>query len=96
VEAPICATQRAEPLKCFGSQPQGNLTCGKVSTERRSLSGIKPTEVGRTLRLCLHAQWLKRNPAQRERRNAGCEWSYLKDDAIDENTNAQPLWSKVF
>ncbi len=42
VEAPIstCTTERCEPLKCLGSQLQGKLTCGKLSTECSSLSGI--------------------------------------------------------
>jgi hypothetical protein len=34
-----CPAERAEPLKCLCGQLQGKLTCGKLSTERRSFSG---------------------------------------------------------
>jgi hypothetical protein len=39
--APIsaCPAESAEPLKCLSRQLQGKLTCGKLSTERRSFSG---------------------------------------------------------
>jgi hypothetical protein len=42
VETPIstCSAERVEPLKCLGGQLQGKLTCGNLSTERRSLSGV--------------------------------------------------------
>jgi hypothetical protein len=35
-----CTAERAEPLKCLGGQLRGKLTCGKLSTECRSLSGV--------------------------------------------------------
>jgi len=38
--ASTCTTERAQPLKCLGSELQGKLTCGKLLTECRSLSGI--------------------------------------------------------
>jgi hypothetical protein len=34
------SAERVEPLKCLGGQLQGKLTCGKLSTECRSLSGV--------------------------------------------------------
>jgi len=40
--APIsaCWAEGAEPLKCLSGQLQGKLTCRKLSTERRSFSGV--------------------------------------------------------
>jgi hypothetical protein len=40
--APISArtAERAEALKCFGGQLRGKFTCGKLSAECRSLSGV--------------------------------------------------------
>src|SRR5260370_13906388 len=68
-----CTAKHAEPRKRLGGKLQGKLTCGELSAQRGSLSGIERTEVGGALRFCSRAQRRERSPTQGKGWNARCE-----------------------